>query len=172
MGFPVLVTPVEPSGEQNAPGVTYTGSLGGGAGASVGCGAGWCVTGGGGAGACVVVVGGSVVVVVDSVVVVGVVLLGVVVLADVTLVLLVVATMGSGAPGCCAGTFEPNKPERTRSTVKPPPSDVSRRDHTGVRHHQRASAEGAGSAGTLMRDQYEALCQPLGWLCRVHSNGW
>ena len=121
MGFPVLVTPVEPSGEQNAPGVTYTGSLGGGAGASVGCGgagwwvvgAGWCVTGGGGAGACVVVVGGSVVVVVDSVVVVvGVVLVGVVVLADVALVLLKVATMGCGVPGCCAGTVGPNRPER------------------------------------------------------------
>jgi hypothetical protein len=112
------------------------------------------VVGGGAAGGCVVVVGGSVVggsVVVDSVVVVGAVLVDVVVL--VATVVLVVATAGRGDPGCCAGAVGANKPVRIMSTVRPPPNDVSRRDHTGVRHHQRASAEGAGSAGTLMRDQ-------------------
>jgi hypothetical protein len=165
MGFPVLVCPVAPAGLQNAPGVTYPESLGGGAGASVGGGGGWCVAGGGwcvaggGAGASVVVTGGSVVVVVVSVVV-GVVLLVavlvvavlVVVVPVVVAVVVMVATTG-WVPGCCAGAVAPNNPVRITSTVTPPPNDVSSRDHTGVRHHQRANAEGAGSAGTVMRDE-------------------
>ena len=135
-------------------------------------GGGWWVAGGGGAGASVVAVGGSVVVVVVSVVVVvvGVVLLGVVVLVVVEVVA-TVATTGYWPPGGCAGAVGPNKPVRIMSTVKPPPNDVSRRDHTGVRHHQRASAEGAGSAGTLMRDQYAAVPDPLWQFRRVHSKG-
>jgi len=91
-------------------------------------------------------------VVVDSVVVVGVVLPVVVVLVGVAMVL-VIATTGCGVPGCCAGVGGPNSPVRTMSTVNPPPNDVSRRDHTGVRHHQRASVDGAESAGTVMRDE-------------------
>lgn len=145
--------------------------LGGGAGASVGgAGGGSCVTGGGGAGASVVVVGGSVVVVVDSVVVVGGTLLTVVVLVVVAVVVMV-ATTGCGLSGGDAGAVDPNTPVRTTSAATPPPSEVTRRDHTGVRHHQRASAEGAGSAGTLMRDQYAAAPDVLGRLPRVHSKG-
>jgi hypothetical protein len=151
MGSPVSVTPVAPSVEQDAPGVTYSGSLGGGAEVSVVVvgtgvtGGRWCVVGGGAF--FVVVVGGSVVVDSVIVVVVGVSLLvAVVVLAAV----LVKETTGCGKPGCRAGAVGATSPVRIMSTVTPPPSAVSSRDHAGVRHHQRASAEGTGAGETVM----------------------
>jgi hypothetical protein len=152
MGCPEAVTPVAPSVEQGAPAVTYAGSLGGGAGVTVVVvvtwvtGGGWCVVGGG---ACLVVmvIGSSVVT--DSLVVtvVGVSLLvAVVVVAAV----LVTATTGCGMPGCRAGAVGATSPVMIMKAVTPPPNETSSRDHTGVRHHQRASAEGTGAGKTVM----------------------
>jgi len=151
MGFPVSVAPVAPSVEQYAPAVTYSGSLGGGAGVSVVVvgtwvtGGGWCVVVGGAFFA--VVVGRSVVVDSAVVVVVGVSLLVAVV---VPAAVLVNETTGSGKPGCRAGAVGATSPVMIMSAVTPPPNDTSSRDHTGVRHHQRASAEGTGAGETVI----------------------
>jgi hypothetical protein len=152
MGSPVSVTPVAPSVEQGAPRVTYSGPLGGGGGGVwvvvvstwVTDGS-WRVVGGGAF--FVVVVGCSVVVVSVVVVVVGVALLVAVVVRT---VVLVDATAGCGMPGCRAGAVGAASPVRIMSTVTPPPNDTSSRDHTGVRHHQRASLEGTGAGETVI----------------------
>lgn len=108
-------------------------------------GGGWCVVGGGAF--FVVVIGRSVVVDSVVVVVVGVSLLVAVV---VRAVVLVNETTGCGKPGCRACVVGATSPVRIMNAVMPPPNDTSSRDHTGVRHHQRASAEGAGAGETVM----------------------
>jgi len=108
-------------------------------------GGGWCVVVGGAFFA--VVVGRSVVVDSAVVVVVGVSLLVAVV---VPAAVLVNETTGSGKPGCRAGAVGATSPVMIMSAVTPPPNDTSSRDHTGVRHHQRASAEGTGAGETVI----------------------